>query len=74
MLIADAEAKRAQLLYKTPLGGQMQMYEMYQEMVLSSMKGIEQIVYLPADADGKMNQMALLQAMMANNHAPPPKQ
>jgi len=57
---AEAEAKRATMLYGTPLGGQIQLYSMYSEMVRASMKGIEKVVYMPNDTNA-------LTLMMASN-------
>jgi regulator of protease activity HflC (stomatin/prohibitin superfamily) len=49
LLKAEAEAKRADMLNNTPLGGQIQMYSMYAEMVKQSLQGVEKVVYLPTD-------------------------
>jgi regulator of protease activity HflC (stomatin/prohibitin superfamily) len=49
LMKAEAENKRAQLLSKNPLGGQLALFELYTDMVTNSMDGIEKVVYLPSD-------------------------
>lgn len=50
ILRAEAESKRAQMLSSTPLGGQIQMYQMYASMVKDSLQGVEKVIYMPTDA------------------------
>eukprot|EP01114_Cavostelium_apophysatum_P001457 TRINITY_DN1125_c0_g1_i4.p1 TRINITY_DN1125_c0_g1~~TRINITY_DN1125_c0_g1_i4.p1 ORF type:complete len:733 (-),score=224.80 TRINITY_DN1125_c0_g1_i4:49-2136(-) len=50
LLKAEAEAKRAEMLAATPLGGQIQMYQMYAAMVKDSLQGVEKVIYMPTDA------------------------
>jgi len=50
LLKADAEAKRADMLQKTTLGGQISMFQMYADMVKSSLQNVPKVIYLPADA------------------------
>eukprot|EP01119_Soliformovum_irregulare_P018339 TRINITY_DN55_c1_g1_i1.p1 TRINITY_DN55_c1_g1~~TRINITY_DN55_c1_g1_i1.p1 ORF type:complete len:693 (-),score=234.92 TRINITY_DN55_c1_g1_i1:66-2144(-) len=50
LLKADAEAKRAELLSVSPLGGQLAMFQLYSEMVKKSMSGVEKTIYLPTEA------------------------
>jgi len=50
LLKAEAESKRAEMLSSTPLGGQIQMYQMYANMVKESIKGVEKVIYMPTDA------------------------
>jgi len=50
LLKAEAESKRAEMLSNTPLGGQIQMYQMYAAMVRDSLAGVEKIIYMPTDA------------------------
>jgi len=49
LMKAESESKRAELLNSTQLGGQIQMYSMYSEMVKNSLCGIDKVVYLPTD-------------------------
>lgn len=50
LLKADAEAKRAELLSISPLGGQLAMFQLYSDMVKSSMGGVEKTIYLSTEA------------------------
>jgi len=50
LLRAEAESKRAEMLQNTPLGGQIQMYQMYANMVKESISGVEKVIYMPTDA------------------------
>jgi len=50
LLKGEAEAKRAELLTSTPLGGQIQMYQMYANMVRESLSGVQKIIYMPTDS------------------------
>merc|ERR1711956_72632 len=43
---AEAEAERAVLLSKTQLGQQQSMLEIYAEMVKSSNKGVQKVIYM----------------------------
>eukprot|EP01119_Soliformovum_irregulare_P018340 TRINITY_DN55_c2_g1_i1.p1 TRINITY_DN55_c2_g1~~TRINITY_DN55_c2_g1_i1.p1 ORF type:complete len:685 (+),score=227.55 TRINITY_DN55_c2_g1_i1:51-2105(+) len=49
LIKAEAEARRSQLLAATPLGGQMATFEIYSDMMKSSMTNVKKIVYLPTD-------------------------
>jgi len=49
LLRGEAEAKRAELLANTPLGPQIQMYQMYVDMVKTSLKGVEKVIYMPSE-------------------------
>jgi len=61
LLKADAESKRSELIAKTPLGGQLALFQVYADMVKTSMRGVEKMVYLPSEA---MNSpMAWMQSM-----------
>ena len=61
VLKGEAEAKRAEMLTNTPLGGQIQMYQMYVEMVKSSLSGVEKVIYLPEGAMSPLNFMTYSQ-------------
>jgi len=50
LLRAEAEAKRAEMLSATVLGGQIQLYQIYAQMVKDSISGVEKIIYMPSDA------------------------
>eukprot|EP01119_Soliformovum_irregulare_P016722 TRINITY_DN4885_c0_g1_i3.p1 TRINITY_DN4885_c0_g1~~TRINITY_DN4885_c0_g1_i3.p1 ORF type:complete len:828 (-),score=288.93 TRINITY_DN4885_c0_g1_i3:82-2565(-) len=50
LLKAEAEAKRAEMLSQTKLGGEIQMYQLYADMVKSSLTGVEKMIYMPTDA------------------------
>jgi len=58
---AEAEAKRADMLNKTPLGGQIQLYQMYVEMVKHSMEGVQKVVYMPPESSSLMPLLAMQQ-------------
>jgi len=50
LLRAESESKRAEMLNSTPLGGQIQLYQMYSSMVTTSLKGVEKVIYMPSDS------------------------
>jgi len=47
---AQAEQKRAEMLNKTTLGGQIEIYQIYAQMVKDAMSGTSKVVYMPEDA------------------------
>jgi len=61
LLKADAEAKRADLLQKTSLGGQISMFQMYSDMVKNSLTNVPKVIYLPSDASHNPFSFANLQ-------------
>jgi len=63
LAIGDAEARRADMLQKTPLAGQISLFQLYSEMVKASMSGVEKVVYLPPD--GASNPLAFMSMMGA---------
>jgi len=48
----DAEAQRADMLNKTALGGQIALFQLYTNMVQTSMQGVEKVIYLPTESAG----------------------
>ena len=71
LLKAEAESKRAEMLNSTLLGGQIQMYQMYTDMVKSSMNGVEKVIYMPSDGPNPMNFFAFQQGMIPGVVATP---
>jgi regulator of protease activity HflC (stomatin/prohibitin superfamily) len=61
---AEAEAKRAEMLNSTLLGGQIQLYQMYSEMVKESMNGVNKVIYMPTEGNNPMNFFAFQQGMI----------
>jgi len=55
LLRAEAESKRAEMLNNTPLGGQIQMYQMYVDMVKNSLQGVEKTIYLPTEGSNPLS-------------------
>jgi len=49
LLKGEAESKKADLLQKTTLGGQMTMFQIYSDMVKSSMNCVDKVIYLPPE-------------------------
>lgn len=68
LLKADAEAKRAEMIQKTTLGGQLAIFNVYAEMVKASMQGVEKVVYLPSE--GQASQMAMMQNVFTSQPLP----
>jgi regulator of protease activity HflC (stomatin/prohibitin superfamily) len=50
LLKGDAESKRASLISATPLGGEIAMYQLYSDMVKTSMQGVEKVIYMPVES------------------------
>jgi regulator of protease activity HflC (stomatin/prohibitin superfamily) len=67
LLKAEAEGKRAELLSKGSFGGQMAMLHLYSDMLKSSMKGVEKIVYVPSDMNGNNSLNFLAMPQILNN-------
>jgi regulator of protease activity HflC (stomatin/prohibitin superfamily) len=63
---SEAESKRSELLTKVPLGGQLAQFEVYTEMVSSSMKGIDKVLYLPVDGTNSPLSFLNTQGMLGN--------
>jgi len=67
LLKGDAEAKRADMLQKTTLGGQISLFQLYSEMVKTSMTGVEKVIYLPTDtANNPLGYMSMMQGGIPN--------
>jgi regulator of protease activity HflC (stomatin/prohibitin superfamily) len=67
LLKGDAEAKRADMLQKTSLGGQISLFQLYSEMVKSSMSGVEKVIYLPTDSgNNPLGFMSMMQGGVPN--------
>ena len=66
----EAETKRAQLLSSTALGGQIQMYQMYAEMVKTSLKGVSKVLYVPDNSMSALNFMGFQQGSIPGMIAP----
>ncbi len=43
------------MLNNTPLGGQIQMYQMYVDMVKNSLAGVEKTIYLPTEGSNPLS-------------------
>jgi len=67
-LKADAEGQRAEILSKTPFGGNFAMFQLYSDMVKSSITGIEKIVYMPTgeSASNPLNFLTMQQGLFPN--------
>jgi len=62
LLRGEAEAKRAELLANSPLGPQIQMYQMYADMVKNALGGVEKVIYMPVEmANNPLNFWAMQQ-------------
>ena len=71
LLKAEAESKRAEMLNSTLLGGQIQMYQMYTDMVKASMNGVEKVIYMPSGDTNPMNFFAFQQGVIPGVVATP---
>jgi len=49
LLKAEADSKKADMLQKTQLGGQMTMFQLYSDMVKNSMGNVDKIIYIPPE-------------------------
>jgi len=67
LLKGEAESKRADMLQKTALAGEISLFQLYSEMVKGSMSGVEKVIYLPSDsANNPLGYMSMMQGGIPN--------